>query len=63
MFGANGITEMAHRYSMILAGHVLTDGHTIDHLCRVRLCVNLAHLEEVTYAENLRRRPRLAPAA
>ena len=54
-FSVKGITEMAHRYSMILAGHVLTDGHTIDHLCRVRLCVNPAHLEEVTYGENLRR--------
>lgn len=55
MFGANGVTWMAHRYSMILAGHMLTDGLTIDHLCRVRLCVNPAHLEEVTYGENLRR--------
>ena len=28
---------------------------TIDHLCRVRLCVNPDHLEPVTNAENLRR--------
>ena len=46
---------MAHRYSLVLAGHTLTAGLTIDHLCRVRLCVNPAHLEEVTYGENLRR--------
>lgn len=46
---------MAHRYSYELAGGVLTPGKTIDHLCRVRLCVNPDHLEEVTYEENLRR--------
>lgn len=28
---------------------------TIDHLCRVRCCVNPAHLEVVTQSENLRR--------
>lgn len=27
----------------------------IDHLCRVRLCVNPSHLEAVTNLENLRR--------
>lgn len=51
--GANPI--MAHRYSYELAGNKLTPGMTIDHLCRVRLCVRPDHLEEVTYDENLRR--------
>lgn len=30
-------------------------GLTLDHLCRVKLCVNPAHLEPVTTAENIRR--------
>jgi hypothetical protein len=33
----------------------IPDGLVIDHLCRVRPCVNPAHLEPVTNAENLRR--------
>lgn len=31
------------------------DGLVLDHLCRVRSCVNPAHLEPVTNAENIRR--------
>ncbi|MCW5951966.1 MAG: HNH endonuclease [Propionibacteriaceae bacterium] len=50
-----GPNTMAHRFSYELAGNTLTPGLTIDHLCRVRLCVNPDHLEEVTYDENLRR--------
>lgn len=30
-------------------------GLEIDHICRVRLCVNPHHLQAVTHAENLRR--------
>lgn len=30
-------------------------GLDLDHLCRVRLCVNPAHLEPVTRGENIRR--------
>lgn len=33
----------------------IADGLTIDHLCRVRHCVNPDHLESVTHGENVRR--------
>lgn len=45
----------AHRYAYVYAGHDEVPGLVIDHLCRTTLCVNPAHLEQVTYAENLRR--------
>ena len=46
----------AHRLSWILAhGMPVPDGLVIDHLCRVRHCVNPAHLEAVTQQLNLRR--------
>lgn len=33
----------------------IAEGLQLDHLCRVRCCVNPAHLEPVTLAENVRR--------
>lgn len=45
--------QLAHRYSYIL--HKGPIENHIDHLCRVRNCVNPAHLEDVTQAENNRR--------
>lgn len=38
------------------------EGLELDHLCRVRNCVNPEHLEPVTHAENIRRSP-LHPSA
>jgi HNH endonuclease len=45
----------AHRWGYILLVGPISDDLTIDHLCRVRLCVNPDHLEPVTNVENIRR--------
>ena len=45
----------AHRFSYELHCGAIPEGKTIDHLCRVRFCVNPQHLEAVTRGENVRR--------
>lgn len=44
-----------HRRAYAEAFGPIADGLHIDHLCRVRNCINPAHLEAVTQAENNRR--------
>lgn len=45
----------AHRVSYEAHVGPIPEGLQLDHLCRVRRCVNPKHLEPVTAAENLRR--------
>lgn len=44
----------AHRYAWVLEHGEVTPGLVLDHICRVRACVNPAHLREVTDGENVR---------
>jgi hypothetical protein len=45
----------AHRVAYRLEVGAIPEDLVLDHLCRVRNCVNPAHLEPVTSAENTRR--------
>lgn len=45
----------AHRIAYMLARGSIPEGLVLDHLCRVRPCVNPDHLEAVTDRENIRR--------
>lgn len=46
----------AHRVSYELFVGTVPDGLELDHLCHNTLCINPAHLEPVTHAENMKRR-------
>lgn len=56
-YGQGGLLgeTIAHRAAYRLAFGSIPDGLVIDHLCRVKTCVNPAHLEAVPQRENVRR--------
>ncbi len=54
-FVVNGQITLAHRFAYETLKGPLVDGLELDHLCRMRCCVNPDHLEQVTHAENVRR--------
>jgi len=47
-----GVWYRAHTYVYEALVGVISDGLQLDHLCRVRHCVNPEHLEPVTSREN-----------
>ena len=62
-FSRGRVTCLAHRASYELFVGPIPDNREIDHLCAVRHCVNPAHLEVVTRAENVQRTARRAAVA
>jgi hypothetical protein len=48
-------SRVAHRVGYEIYVGPISEGLELDHLCRVRHCVNPEHLEAVTHDENLRR--------
>jgi hypothetical protein len=56
-----GVTRRAHRVSYEHFVGRIPAGLVLDHLCRVRSCVNPYHLQPVTTRENLEAPGSLAP--
>jgi HNH endonuclease len=51
----NNHAGYAHRYVYERERGPIPNGLQLDHLCRVRACVNPSHLQPVSRAENIRR--------
>lgn len=50
-----GRTVSVHRHAYEQVHGPIPEGMQIDHLCRVRACYEVSHLEAVTAQENVRR--------
>lgn len=55
VFRLNGGGKLAHRVAYQFVKGEIPEGLEIDHLCKVRHCVNPSHLEAVTRLENMLR--------
>lgn len=55
MVSVRGKSIRAHRHAYQLFVGPIPSGKQLDHLCRVRGCVNPSHLEPVSGVENWRR--------
>jgi hypothetical protein len=55
--GINGRVLSIHRLTYEMVVGPIPDGLQLDHLCRVRNCVNPEHLEPVTPLVNVMRSP------
>lgn len=55
MIGKYQKNILAHRLSYQVFVGDIPEGLTLDHLCRVKSCINPDHLQPVTMAENLLR--------
>lgn len=55
--GRGGRTYLVHRLAWMDAHGPVPDGLELDHLCRVRDCYEVTHLEPVTRRENVVRSP------
>jgi hypothetical protein len=54
-FRVNGKRWLAHRWIFLRTIGPIPHGLELDHLCRVRNCVNPLHLEPITHSENVKR--------
>lgn len=55
VFRLDGGARLAHRVSVAAARGPLDSALVLDHRCRNTLCVNPAHIEQVTQRENTQR--------
>src|SRR5271155_3699797 len=55
IFSAHRVKSVAHRFNFERYRGRIPKGLDLDHLCRVRCCVNPWHLEPVTLSENVKR--------
>lgn len=53
----DGRNVKAHRYAWSRANGPVPEGLELDHICRVRSCVNVDHLRLATQSQNLAYRP------
>lgn len=58
-FNPDGRVVWAYRYAYELLVGPVPAGMELDHTCRVKVCVNVAHLEPVTHRENMLRAPHI----